>query len=181
MLLLLAACGKGRSHSTRTAEGLSEEAEASLDGVYRTSKATEEAVLAGADKPTFKKLRSRLAGELSKAESVAAREAATSENPQIWAQLRNYKAVLWAYGMYAEAWDFHDAYWTNCIKKGRSAEYCVDKFRTKGSELIAEAANIGITIFPFERDPMQPVWTVASRYQDQAEARFLGQKSQLQQ
>ena len=176
IVLTLAGWGRGGKNPAQFIGPSSEQAEASLDGVYRTSKATEEAVLAGADKRTFKTLRTKLASELSKAESAATGIPSSSENTQILEHLQNYRAVFWAYEMYSEAWDFHDAYWTNCIKKGRNPDICVDRFRAKGSELIAEAANAGLSIFPFERDPMQTVWTMASRFQERAEARFLVQK-----
>jgi hypothetical protein len=181
MALAMAGCGRRGSIPTQTAAGLTEQEEASLNGVYETSKAAEKAVIAGADKRTFKTLRTKFASELSKAESAATRVTAPSENQEILEHLQNYKTVLWAYEMYGEAWDFHDAYWTNCIKKGRNPDYCVDQFRAKGSELIAEAANVGISLFPFERDPLKTVWTMASRFQGAAEAQFLGQRSQPQQ
>jgi len=180
-LAILAGCGKGQDKHTRSTDDSSNQAVASLDGVYRTSKATQEAVLAGVDKHTFTTLRTKLATELSKAESAAIRAPSRSESQKIVEHIENYRTVLRAFEMYGEAWDFHDSYWNNCIKKGRSPAVCVDRFRSQGSELIAEAANAGLSIFPFERDPMQTVWTMASQYQGKAEARFLVERPQLQQ
>ncbi len=175
--MILAGCSRLPSPSREQA-GAAKEIQASLVAVHQSSRATEQAVISGADKGTFGRLRASFAATLSRAETVAKKSPPPADGEDFAAHLRNYRVVLWGYEMYSAAWDFHDTYWNNCIRKGRQMDSCVDLYRKQGSELIAEAANVGVPIRPFVKDPMETVWTVAERLQKQADAQYLDAESQ---